>query len=141
MAEAERPLLEQLREEVSRLGGELRETAALRWQLARLEVEADLEHVRRLALSLTVAGAMGVVALALACVALAELMQGWLGGSRAGWQAGLAAALLAGGALAGWLAWRAFGRRFTGLQETLEELREDAVWIGEWMKKKDKDEG
>jgi uncharacterized membrane protein YqjE len=136
MAEAERPLLDQLREEVSRLGGELRQMAALRWQLARLEVEADLRQVRRLALSLTVAAVMGVVALALLCVALAELMERWLGGSRVGWLALLAAVLLAGAALMGWLAWRAFRRRFTGLQETLEELREDAVWIGEWRKRK-----
>jgi hypothetical protein len=43
------------------------------------------------------------------------------------------------------LAWRSFRRRFTGLRETFEELREDTVWIGEWMKKDEgegmKDEG
>ncbi len=136
MAEQERPLLDQLRQEVNRLGGELRQMAALRWQLARLEIEADLRHVRRLALGLVAAGTMGVVAVALVCVALADVMETWLGGSRAGWLALFAAVLLLGGAILGWLAWRVFRRRFTGLEETLEELREDAVWIEEWMRDK-----
>jgi hypothetical protein len=92
--------------------------------------------MRRLAVSLTVAGMMSVVAVALVSVALAELLEGWLGGSRAAWLAILAAGLCAGATLTGWLACRSFHRRFTGLRETLEELREDAVWIGEWMKKK-----
>jgi hypothetical protein len=136
MAEPKRPLLEQIKEEIGRLGGDVRQMAALRWQLARLEIDADLRQVRRLAIRLAVAGTMGVVAVALACVALAELMEARLGGSRVGWMALLAGVLFAAGALAGWLAWRTFRRRFTGLQETLEELREDALWIEEWMKKR-----
>ena len=135
MAEPERGLLDQLRQEVSRLGGELRQMAALRWQLARLEVEADLRHVQRLALGLAVASTMAVAAVPLVCVALAEVMETCLGISFAGWLAIFAAALLVGAALVAWFAWRAFRRRFIGLQESLEELREDAVWIGEWMRK------
>lgn len=135
MAEPDRPLLDQLRQEITGLGSELQQMAALRWQLARLEVEADLRHVRGLAIGLAAAGTAGVAAVALLCVALAELMETWLGGSRAGWLAILAAVLVLGAALAGWLAWRTFRRRFIGLQESLEELREDAEWIGEWMKK------
>ncbi len=138
MAEPDRPVLDQLRDEIGGLGAELREMAALRWQLARLELDTDLRQVRRLALSLVVAGVMAVAAAALVAAALAELLQGWLGGSRGAWLATFAAGLGAGAALTGWLAWRSFRRRFTGLRETLEELREDAVWIGEWMKK---DEG
>jgi hypothetical protein len=134
MADPQRPLLDQLRQEVIGLGGELRQMAALRWQLARLEVEADLRHVQRLALGLAVSGTMGVAAVALACVALADVMETSLGGSFAGWLAVFATALLVGAALVAWLAWRAFRRRFIGLQESLEELREDAVWIGEWMR-------
>jgi len=137
MAEAERPVLDQLKDEIAGLGAELREMAALRWQLARLELDAGLRQVRRLALSLAAAGVMAFAAFALVASALAELLQGWLGGSRAAWLAILAAGLCAGAALTGWLAWRSFRRRFTGLRETLEELREDAVWMGEWARGKD----
>jgi len=137
MAESDRPLLDQLQDEIAGLGTELREMAALRWQLARLEFDADWQQVRRLALRLTVAGVMAVAALALVAVALAELLPIWLGGSRAAWLAILAAVLGAGAALTGWLAWQSFRRRFTGLRETLEELREDAVWIREWTRGKD----
>ena len=40
--------------------------------------------------------------------------------------------LLVAAALVAWLAWRRFRRRFVGLEETLEELREDLVWLQEW---------
>jgi hypothetical protein len=40
--------------------------------------------------------------------------------------------LMAVAILGGWLAWRRFRRRFVGLEETLEELREDLVWLKEW---------
>jgi hypothetical protein len=45
--------------------------------------------------------------------------------------------LLSIGAIVAYFAWRRFRRRFIGLQETLEELREDRVWIDEWLGKKE----
>jgi len=137
MPDMEDPLLERLRREVDRLGDEVRQMAALRWQLARLEIEADLGHARRLACGLSIAAVMGIAAVALACVALAETIQGWLGLSRTGWLVVLASVLLAGGLSLGGLAWRAFRRRFIGLRESLEELREDVEWMGEWMGRDD----
>ena len=138
MAKPEHPLLEQFREETGRLGNELQHMAALRWQLARLEIESDLRQGRRLAVGLAIAAMMAAAAVALLCTALAGQMETWAGGSRAGWLVLFAAVLFSIAAVTAWLAWRTFRRRFTGLEETLEELREDAVWIGEWMKK---DEG
>ena len=41
--------------------------------------------------------------------------------------------LLGAACLAGLWAWWRFRRQFGGLEETLEELREDLVWIEEWM--------
>lgn len=136
MTEPERPVLDQLKEEIAGLGAELRQMAVLRWQLARLELDADLRQLRRLATSLAVACGLATAALALGSAAVAELLQEWLGGSRALWLAVLAAGLCAVSGLTGWVAWRTFRRRFLGLRETLEELREDAVWIEEWVKKK-----
>ena len=37
--------------------------------------------------------------------------------------------------LVGWLAWRRFRRRFLGLEQTIEELREDAAWLREWLER------
>jgi len=136
VTEPERPVLDQLKEEVAGLGAELRQMAALRWQLARLELDADLRQLRRLAISLAAAAGLAMGAFALVSVAAAELLQAWLGGSRAVWLAALAAGLCVGAGFTGWAAWQTFRRRFLGLRETLEELREDAVWIGEWSQKK-----
>lgn len=138
MADTNDPPLDRIKQEVRRLGDDVRQMADLRWRLARLEINADLGEMRRLALRLSIAAVMGVAAVASICVALAEVLESCLGGSRVGWLSLLASVLFASAALLGWLAWRTFRRRFTGLEETLEELREDAAWVGEWMKK---DEG
>jgi hypothetical protein len=49
--------------------------------------------------------------------------------------------LLTAAALVGWLAWRRFRRQFTGLEETLEELREDLVWLQEWSRGGQREQG
>lgn len=134
MAEPERPLLEDLRGQLERLGADLREMVRLRWQLARLEIDAAAGAARRLAIVLAVAGALALTALPLLAVALAEVLDGQLGISRIAWLAIFASVLLVAGAVTGWLAWRHFRRRLVGLEETLEELREDAVWLREWVR-------
>ncbi len=141
MTEPERPPWEDLRVELERLGGDLREMLRLRWQLARLEIEAAAGAGKRLAVVLAVAGAMALTALPLLAAALAEILDGRLGISHVAWLTILAAALLVAGAVTGWLAWRHFRRRLVGLDESLEELREDAVWLREWMQGRMKDEG
>ena len=140
MPDEKDPLLDRLKQEVRRLGDEVRQMADLRWRLARLEIRADLDQVQRLALRFTIAAVMAVVAVSLACVALAEGMERWLGGSRLDWLWLMASVLVTAAGLLGWFAWRLFRRRFTGLQETLEELREDAAWIGEWVQKDERRE-
>jgi len=41
--------------------------------------------------------------------------------------------LLVAGLVVGWAAWRRFRRQRVMLRETLEELREDLVWLEEWL--------
>jgi len=137
MDEPERPPVDQLKDGIARLGADLRTMARLRWQLARLEWDAAVGQLRRLAVVLLLAGVAILASLSVFVVAAAELLEGWLGVSRAGWLGVCGAALLVVGIAAAWLARRQFRRHFTGMQETLEELREDAVWIEEWLKKKD----
>ena len=128
---AERPLLADLRAELGALGGELREMAAARWELARLELEADLLSAKRLAIAWLAAAVMAIAALPLVAVCLAEALDGCGHIARGGWLLIFAGGLLILALAGSHLAWRRFRRRFVGLQETLEELREDLVWLQE----------
>jgi len=126
-----RPLLADFRDELAALGGELREMAAARWQLARLELEADRQTLRGLVLAWLMALLMALTALPVLVVCLAEMLDGWQNVPRSGWLLGFGLGLLAFALLGGYLAWRHFRRHVVGLQETLEELREDLVWLQE----------
>ena len=130
----DRPLLADLRNELAALGGELREMAAARWQLARLELEADRQTLRGLILAWLIALLMALTALPVLVVCLAELLGGWMNVPRSVWLLGFGLGLLAFALPGGYLAWRRFRRHVVGLQETLEELREDLVWLQEKRK-------
>jgi len=128
------PLLADLRDELAALGGELREMAAARWELARLELEADRQTLRGLVLAWLVALLMALTALPVLVVCLAEMLDRWQNVPRSVWLLGFGLGLLAFALLGGYLAWRRFRRRAVGLQETLEELREDLLWLREKRK-------
>ncbi len=127
----EQPLLANLRAELGLLGRELREMAAARWELARLELLADLRSAKRLAITWLVAVILILTALPLLAVAAAELLDGCWGIARAGWLLIAAGAFFLFALAGGYFAWRRFCRRFVGLRETLEELREDRIWFRE----------
>ena len=114
---------------------DVRQLFVLRWQLARVEFQLSARTLRRLAVALAAAGVMALVSLPLWLVLLAEELDGRLGISRAGWLVILALALTVGASAIALLAWRGFRRRFAGLAETLEECREDLVWLQEWLGK------
>ncbi len=128
---AERPLLDDVRAEFGALGQELREMVAVRWELARLELQADLLSARQLAIAWLAATVMALTALPLAAVCLADALDGCGQIARGGWLLIFAGGLLILALAGSLLAWRRFRSRFLGLQETLEELREDMVWLGE----------
>ena len=128
---AHRPLLSNIRTELGALGGELREMVSQRWELARLELQADLLSVKRLAVAWLAAAVMVLTALPVLAVGLAEALDGRGDIPRGGWLLIFAGGLLTLALGGSYLAWRRFRRRFIGLQETLEELREDLVWLQE----------
>ncbi len=72
---------------------------------------------------------MLLAVLPLAVVSLSDVLDGVGHIARAGWLAIFAGGLLIVALAGGYLAWRRFRRRFTGLQETLEEIREDLLWL------------
>ena len=127
----DRPLLADVRDELGALTAELREMAAARWELARLEIEADVRSTKRLAVAWLVAVVMALTSLPLVAVWLAEVLDEQTNIPRGGWLLIFAAALLLLAGLGGYLAWRRFRRNFLGLRETLEELREDMLWMKE----------
>ena len=132
MADSERPLFSGLQSELGSLVSDVRELAILRWELAKLELAADARSTVRLAVVLAVAVLMVLVALPVLVVSLGSLLDGVWGISQSGWLCIFAAALLATAGLGGFVAWRRFRRNLLGLEETIEELREDMVWLREW---------
>ena len=129
MAEGDRPLWGGLGDEIGSLGADLREMAALRWELARLEVGEAIGNLKRLAMVLSAAAVMVITALPLLAAAAGEALAGRLGMGRVGWLLIFGAGLLVGGLATGYLAWRRFRRRFAGVEQTLEELHEDVAWL------------
>lgn len=129
----EKPLFGPLRQEIAGAQAELDEMARLRWQLAKLEGTRAVAQIKRLAIVLGIAAVMVLTSLPVLVVWSAETLAIHAGVFPArGWMLLLAMALLATATAAGWLAYRRFRRQFTGLEETLEELREDMVWLREW---------
>lgn len=127
MVEVDRPLLAQLREELSGVAGEASHLAALRWRLAEIELRQSAATVRRFSVWALVAAAFLLTSLPMFAVALSAWLLPGLGWA---WTIGLALAI-AGLATAA-LAWRRFRRDFHGLEQSIEELREDLQWVKEW---------
>lgn len=130
--ESERPLLEDFGRQVAGLATDVQELLAMRWHLARLEIESDVGAAKRLAATAGIAAVTGLTGLPLAACCAAELLDGWWGVSRVGWLALLGSGLIAVALLVGWTGWRRFRRDVLGLRETLAELREDLLWMQEW---------
>ena len=128
---ANRPLLADVRNELRSLGGELREAIAARCELARLEIASDLLSAKRLAVAWAVALVMALTSLPLVAVWMAEVLEGLTDIPRGGWLLGFASCLLLVSVVVADLAWRRFHRNFLGLRETMEELREDMLWLQE----------
>ncbi len=132
MNEPRRPLLAKFKEEIGSLGNDLRELAELRWQLLRIELHSSVGPVKWLAITLLIAVVVVLVSLPLLAVAAAWSLHGRLTISFSGWLLIFGFGLLCVGIGGGFLAWRRFRQRFAGLEQSLEELREDIVWLKDW---------
>ena len=131
MDEPERPLFSGVKDEIGSLGADLKEMATLRWQLARLELQAAVGLIKRLTIGLLIVGVIALTALPTLAVAAAQLLDDleircWR------WLLIVGSGLLIGGMAGGYLALRRFRRCFVGMQHSLEELREDLLWLKEW---------
>lgn len=120
-----------VQDQTRRLADEVRGLAAARWRLLQLELTAARDQITRLLIVIASAGIAALVALPILLVALADALDGTLGLARTAWLVVGGATLLLGAIVSALLAWRRFRRAFTGLTESLEELREDLVWLSE----------
>ncbi|HEY4759079.1 MAG TPA: phage holin family protein [Thermoguttaceae bacterium] len=134
MSSSDRPLLADLQAELKSMAADMREMIQLRWELARLELESDIFHIKRLAIIWVAAAVMAITALPLLVTYLAEKLDDWHGIARAQWLLIFGLSLIGLSLISAYGAWRWFRRRFIGLQETLEEFREDLQWLKERMK-------
>ena len=130
MPDPDRPLLGDMSQDIAQLRAELGEMLGLRWQLARLELDATVGAVKRLAVLLAVAAVMLITALPLAAVAAAEILFTYEIPKTVSLP-GFALLLAVSAGLIGWTAWRRFRSGYAGFEETLEELHEDVAWISE----------
>jgi len=137
MPDADGPLLGELRDELSGMAGEMSQLATLRWRLAEIELRESAQTARRFAVWAVVATVLLFTSLPVFVVALAI----WLGkvtslsGLSWAWILGLLLAIAGSTVL--WLSWRRFRREFRGLEQSIEELREDLVWVREWTAQPD----
>ena len=139
MADPDRPLFADAQAELARLAGDLRRMAGLRWQLARLELDASARRLQRLAILLAAATGMVLISLPILVVAAAYLLPAAAGPY---FLLAFGATVLCGGIIglaAAARAWRRFRNQRFGLEETLEELREDLVWLEEWTGRGDEE--
>ncbi len=120
-----------VQDQTRRLADEMRGLAAARWRLLQLELTAARDQIARLVIIFASAGIAALVALPILLVALADALDGTLGLTQSGWLVAEGATLLLGATISTHLAWRRFRRECTGLTESLEELREDLVWLSE----------
>lgn len=132
MSEPQSSMPAKLRDEIASLGVDLKESVSLRWELTQLELRTAAGQIKRLAIGLAAAGVMLLCCVPILTVALAAWLEDPEGISFAGWSAMLGLVFLIAGAAGGYATWRRFRQRFVGMEETLEELREDLLWFREW---------
>jgi uncharacterized membrane protein YqjE len=106
----------------------------LRRRLAELEIKSDIAASRRLAVFGGIGAVLALAGLPIVLMTLAAYADAhWTNVSFPWISLASGAALLVAGALLMLAAWRRFRYEFLGLRETLAELREDVVWLREWV--------
>ena len=135
MADADRPLLGELRKELSGITDELGQLTTLRLQLAEIELRESVQTTKRFAVWAVVALVLLLTSLPVCVVALAAWLDQVTPMSGLFWNGILGLLLAMAAATVFWFSWRRFRRDFRGMEQSIEELREDIEWVQEWTGK------
>ena len=124
-------------EEWGRLFSDFVDLLVLRRQLAELEVRNDLRQIKRLGIFGGLGLTQCLVGMAVLAVLAGSLIDQWIAtttipGPRPWGSLGLGVVLSLSGLETLRRSWNRFQREFSGLKESIAELREDAVWLREW---------
>ena len=124
-------------EEWGRLFSDFVDLLVLRRQLAELEVRNDLRQIKRLGIFGGLGLTQCLVGMAVLAVLAGSLIDQWIAtttipGPRPWGSLGLGVVLILSGLETLRRSWNRFLREFSGLKESIAELREDAVWLREW---------
>ena len=124
-------------EEWGRLFSDFVDLLVLRRQLAELEVRNDLRQIKRLGIFGGLGLTQCLVGMAVLAVLAGSLIDQWIAtsaipGPRPWGSLGLGVVLILSGLETLRRSWHRFQREFSGLKESIDELREDAVWLREW---------
>lgn len=121
--------------EWGRLFSDFVELLTLRRQLAELEVRNDLRQIKRLGVFGGVGLTLCLVGMAVLAVLIGSLIDQWIATSTVPRPWGslvLGVGFIACGLETLRRSWHRFQRDFSGLKESIAELREDAEWLREW---------
>lgn len=127
-------LLDDARDAGAQLRADVSTALDVRWRLVRLELGTALLALRRLSISVAIALWLAASVLPVAAVLSAEAL------ARGAELDRLAALTIVGGAMlvlaafVAVVAWWLFRRRWRGVEQTLEFLREDAEWLNHWLR-------
>ncbi|HUY91090.1 MAG TPA: phage holin family protein [Pirellulales bacterium] len=134
------PLFAGIKDETSRLKSDFAQLLRVRWQLGKLEVRTAAHSAKRLAAGAIIALLLVLVSLPVLVVALAHALDGVLHIAFAGWLAVFGFGMLLFAAALAWFRYQRFRAEFVGLEQSLEELREDVVWLEERLAGRRSDE-
>lgn len=131
MDDEREPLFAGIKDETSRLKSDFAELLRVRWRLGKLEVQTAAHSAKRLAVAAVIALALVLISLPVLVVALAKTLDGVLDVPFAGWLAIFGFGMLLFAAGLAWFRYRRFRAEFVGLEQSVEELREDVLWLEE----------
>ena len=113
------------------LWAQLREWYGARIAMAQLEVRHDIASTRRLGLMAGIGAVLILTGLPVLVVVLSQALAAATQIDAVWWQLVFGAGFALLGAALIFAGWRNFRREFSGFKETLDELREDQLWLGE----------
>lgn len=128
-------MFKKLRENLDTLSRDTRESVVLRCRLAMIELKADLANLRNLTVLLVLALVGILTGVAVLAVWIAELLHECVPLCANLWTMIVGLSAIVVSLLIALFAWHHFRRRWVGLEQTFEELREDIAWFKEWASK------